>query len=459
MKITLQTYRYSSNSIKTNQQNLSFKELMVEPEYRKKKGFFSGLMDFVSDVVDGVADMFASPKTTQTTSTTTKQPEVTTYTPSVTTTTSTIKTTAKTPTYYSSSYYTPPRETEEERAARLAEKRRRKQERIQKLRSGIDNLVEKYNKIAPEPLSASALIGQCNNITDLKDLTKELEQKIVIVREEKVIEALAVRLKTVTGKTLKKYSTKGMTPEQVTDLRREIEKTVNEEVEHEKLMQKLEKEFRKGKDHYKPSRMRDSFKPQQLQEIQPQEKYKSYKEELKRLCNLYLGNSAIMDFNADCFNELTENYFKTAAISLKEIFNIGSETRLLERIPKLGIIPKVLRVHDQVRLANCVKKDYDDVTNEYVKQGFAPLMNKYNTQYDAISEFVSKNKIQHALHLFFTNNHMKKLKQARSNRVALSTELLKKYSKSGANLCNMSKKIKRNGAVDIVRKAIVTFIV
>ena len=51
--------------------------------------------------------------------------------------------------------------------------------------------------------------------------------------------------------------------------------------------------------------------------------------------------------------------------NIKEIFNLHNQDRYLERIPKLGIIQKTLRVADQHRLLNCVKEDLEEVSLDY----------------------------------------------------------------------------------------------
>lgn len=324
------------------------------------------------------------------------------------------------------------------------------------LREVISDVAEDVKKLFTPQKPSEAKIQEA--IERIKNIQIEKEKPLISI-EEKLIEKLLNDLQKATGQRLQVRTTTGLTYAEVLQLRKEVEATVTVEIEHEELIKSLEKTFRRGKESFLPNRKNKPFESADLKDIVPEENPKSYKEELKRICRIYFDNTRIMDTNARDFFELSNNYFKSAAADLKEIYNIGSETKILEKIPKLGIIPKILRVGDQIRLTRCVKQDYDDITRDYVKSGFVPLVNKYNTQPDIIKEFVEQHNVKAFFNRSFTNKCLEKVEKARKDRAALSAKMLEKYAKSGKNICNVCNKIENTGIKDVVKKAIITLIV
>lgn len=228
-------------------------------------------------------------------------------------------------------------------------------------------------------------------------------------------------------------------------------------VSKEKEIEDLENKFRRGGRSYLPHKPMDPFNPEKLIDIVPREKYPSFKKEFKRLCDLYLKNTVTVDNAALGFNGLSRNLYSTFAQSLKEIFALGSETKALDSIPKLGFVTKTLRFAEQTRLVYCLKQDYQEVTNWYVKDGMVPIINKYNGQLDVIKAFVSANPSKAKLMKQEIDTYMKKLEKARNSRMGLCSKLMASYATAGANFNKVCNTKTAKEAVRWARKAATTF--
>ena len=233
---------------------------------------------------------------------------------------------------------------------------------------------------------------------------------------------------------------------------------VKEEISREKMMQSLEIQFTKGARHYLPKE-----KPFDCSDIQPlniPDKSGNYKKVLKELAITYLKNSARVDKSLLLFNELSHNFFSEAAQSIKDIYAIQSDpvNKWLERIPKLGIIPKALRVKEQVRLTRCILKDYGNVSESYVNIALKPYIKKYDNQLSLIKDYVAQHKVKAMFFKGYTNNIISTLEAVRAKRMNAGKHLLDNYAVNGANLSKMCYKIQKNGGIDLVKKTLFTLL-
>lgn len=226
------------------------------------------------------------------------------------------------------------------------------------------------------------------------------------------------------------------------------------EIENEKLVQKLEKTFTKGASFYLPQNSSIKFKPYQIQEIVPDEN-NGFKEELKRMAIIFLNNSNSLDETLKSFNELSKNYFSETAKSIKEIFDLKSTNKWFERIPKLGIIPKVLRINDQLRLTKCLINDYKGVSESYITNGVVPIVNKYNQQYHSIQDYIKKHPVKAFWYRNYTKKVMQKLEDARKMRLETSAKMTEQFARGGIGINNIYKNIKKEGVISVTRKAII----
>ncbi len=233
---------------------------------------------------------------------------------------------------------------------------------------------------------------------------------------------------------------------------------VKEEILREKMMQGLEIQFTKGARHYLPKR--EPFDCSDIQSLNVPDKSGNYKKELKELAITYLKNSARVDKSLLLFNELSHNFFSEAAQSIKDIYAIQSDpvNKWLERIPKLGIIPKALRVKEQVRLTRCILKDYGNVSESYVNIALKPYIKKYDNQLSLIKDYVAQHKVKAMFFKGYTNSIISTLEKARAKRMNAGKHLLDNYAANGANLSKMCYKIQKNGGIDLVKKTLFTLL-
>lgn len=232
--------------------------------------------------------------------------------------------------------------------------------------------------------------------------------------------------------------------------------TITPIIEREEMMVSLEHEFKKGASAYLPHKFIKPFNIKELKEICLSEGGKPYKKELAGMAQIFIENSCRVDDSMENFNQLSKNYFSEAVKSVKEIYNIKSDgsNKLLERIPKLGIIPKILRVNEQTRLTRCVISDFCDISQQYVEKGLKPYLQKYNNQYEQIQKFVEKHKMSTFLNYRYTNRVMQKVDEIRKHRLETQIKLLNSFAANGANLSKMCKSIERSGEVEIAKKAL-----
>lgn len=278
--------------------------------------------------------------------------------------------------------------------------------------------------------------------------------------------------------------------------------SLNEEIEREQMMRKLENIFTKGAAFYYPKKSNnnenedvDPFSLDNLADIQPRVDV-NIDEECARLIGLFISNSTKIDNALIAFNEISKNFQIEAAKSLKEIFALQTDStnKCLERIPKLGIIPKILRVAEQIRLSKCIIKDYRSVSEEFVDNKLMSLIKKYNSQYKIIQEYIAqynpyydeqieKNKqlIENTHWWQFKDRKKykeqnKRLEQQKEidkkirdlykqkvdvvvqQRQNVTTQGVNIFARCGMNINNICQSIQTRGIIDVVRKAVFTLI-
>ena len=131
---------------------------------------------------------------------------------------------------------------------------------------------------------------------------------------------------------------------------------------------------------------------------------------------------------------------------------------MLERIPKLGLIPKVLRVSDQIILTRFISKDYEEFAEKYIKGGIIPFIEKYNSQYMQIFNYINENKVQPTVqHEKFALEMPKIIDSIKQIRMQTDYKLVNSYASNRMNVENICKRVKTKGIIDVARKTAVTF--
>ena len=298
------------------------------------------------------------------------------------------------------------------------------------------------NKLANNTISADDVISSVADLKKLKEARKEYEglcERYTRLFGMKLFPQVSLPYKSLT----------------ISELQKEIT-TLYSVVEREEMMISLERKFKKGATSYLPDKYAVPFKTKELKEICSNKKIKSYKKELINMAQVFIENSCRVEDSMSTFNKLSKNYFSHAAQSVKEIYDIKSDNvnQWLERIPKLGIIPKALRVKEQTRLTRCVLSDFKDISKKYVAEGMKPYLQKYNNQYAKMQNFIDEHRFKAFFHRKYTNRIMQKVNEVKTHRLKAQAELLNNFATNGANLTMMCHSIEHSGQVEIAKKAL-----
>ena len=234
------------------------------------------------------------------------------------------------------------------------------------------------------------------------------------------------------------------------------EAVVITDFDREKMIRELEKKFRQGGQHYLPHQPLEPFSVEGFNKIVVSEYFFSYKNELDRLSKEFVKNTAIMDDAAIAFNDLSKNFFRNLGMSLKEIYTTDKVIKGLEMIPKLGIIPKALRYSEQTRLVKCVKQDFDEVTNWYVKDGLIPMVRKYKEQYDEIRAFIEKHSNDDDIRKALSEKYLAKITSTMSKRISACNRLLKSYNNAGESFTEFCKVKNSKETLGLAKKTILS---
>ena len=187
---------------------------------------------------------------------------------------------------------------------------------------------------------------------------------------------------------------------------------------------------------------------------------KKYISNLDKLCNTFFLNSKILDDGLNGFNIITKNFYAKSSVKLKEIFDLQNNKKIkwLERIPKLGIIPKGLRVYEQHSLANCIIKDFKNITKTHIDKEIHKTIKEYQEQYKLLTDYIDRHKDKFDKN---TNNYskiiLKKLKNCHEKRIKTYSTIFNNFSTGGCNIKNICNQIKTKGIISLATKAIMTF--
>ena len=239
-------------------------------------------------------------------------------------------------------------------------------------------------------------------------------------------------------------------------------------IQHQAIINSLRPKFCIGADKYSEDNDKQAFRTVNLQEISPKQyilnnkkRSENFKKELVRIYKIYIENSKAVENPISAFNNVTKTFFDKSKKSLKEIYDIKKKWyyRYLEKVPKLGLIPRAVRVAGQINLTRCIMKDYKDVTNNYVKLGLSPVMKKYTGQAALIKDFVNKNKYYLERDDFvFAEQTLQNIENVKTQRLNAYKKLFDLFAKGGCNISNICTNIRLRESIGLLKKAAVTFL-
>jgi len=225
-------------------------------------------------------------------------------------------------------------------------------------------------------------------------------------------------------------------------------------IEHQKNIIDLKARYCRGSRGYSSDDDDDRLKRSELHQIKPDYNINSrnYKKELKRLCMLYLQNAKIIEEPINSFNNVSKNFFQKAKKNLEEIAAAKKHwLHKTEMIPYLGIIPKSIRVADQFNLTRCILSDFEDITENYVKNGIHPIMKKFVKQYDDIVQFTKHRKLTER-DKQYTKKLLNVIENAKTKRVKTYSVLYSNFVKGGLAIQNTCKNIRLKDGISCVLK-------
>ena len=186
----------------------------------------------------------------------------------------------------------------------------------------------------------------------------------------------------------------------------------------------------------------------------------NYRKNLDKMYEKFLNNSKEIETPILDFNQISNNFFTRAKSSIEEIFEMKKKWyfKYLERIPKLGLVPKSIRVTGQINLTRCIMKDYKGVTDRYITNGMNPMIQKYNKQYEKIKKFTEYNQnILSDDDLKYTDTILSKIAQIRAKRLESYKKLFDIYTRGGCNISNICNTVRMKGLISLITKTISTF--
>lgn len=187
---------------------------------------------------------------------------------------------------------------------------------------------------------------------------------------------------------------------------------------------------------------------------------RTYRKHLDEMYQQFLESSKEIETPILDFNQISNNFFDRAKSSIEEIFEMKKKWyfKYLEKIPKLGLVPKSIRVTGQINLTRCIMKDYKAVTEKYITNGMNPMLQKYNNQYDKIKNFIERyHNILDEADLKYSNTILAKLSQVRRKHLESYKKLFDIFTKGGCNISNICNTVRLQGLVSLITKTISTF--
>lgn len=186
----------------------------------------------------------------------------------------------------------------------------------------------------------------------------------------------------------------------------------------------------------------------------------TYKSKLNRMCTAFLNESKSIETPILDFHNVSTKFFDRSKKNIEEIFELKDKWyyKYLEKVPKLGLVPKAMRVTGQLNLTRCIMKDYREVTDKYVKNGINPVISEYNRQFLKIRKFIEKNRdsLEHD-DKKYSKKLLKRITVIRDKHIDTYRKLFDIYAKGGCNISNICKNVRFQGLTSLVTKTIATF--
>ncbi len=360
----------------------------------------------------------------------------------------------------------------------IQRRRSRKKYKIQQAQRSLENTLAQYKQLC----SICAVQAKIPKIKSIEKLSLKSAQKLQKEIEQKVEKQVLVMNKlqetrNLFAKQLREYKKLFSSDEMLPDFShfesyntlsleplQLLLNDLNLDIKRQKNIINIKRKITEGPDGYYSGPAGNGNIECDLQHISlidySNRSSKKYINNLNKLCNAFFTNSKILDTGISGFNIITKNFFAKSSVKLQEIFDLQNDKKIkwLERIPKLGIIPKGLRVYEQHSLANCITKDFKNITKTVIEPKMHQTIKEYQEQYQIISDYIERHKNK------FDNNTnryskimLKKMKTCKEKRIKTYETVFNSFSSGGCNIKNICNRVKAKGIISLVQKAIITF--
>lgn len=234
-------------------------------------------------------------------------------------------------------------------------------------------------------------------------------------------------------------------------------------ISHQEIIISLKKKYLLGIVGYLTPREKQNIKLDNDKSKIQLKRYKQsddYRKELDRLCGLFIKYSQELETPIKDFHHVSTRFFDSAKKKIEEIFELKEKWyfKWLEKIPKLGLVPKSIRVTGQINLTRCIMKDYKEINNKYIQQDINPTITQYNQIYNKIKDFtLAHRKYLSQDDIDYSDKALTRMTKIREKHLLTYKKLFDFYSKGGCNISNICNKVRIQGLISLVTKTITTF--
>ena len=232
-------------------------------------------------------------------------------------------------------------------------------------------------------------------------------------------------------------------------------------IKHQEAINRLKSRYCRGASNFSSGGDDRNLRSCKLQDLPPEliNKPNLTRQDLIILYNIFMKNSKTIEAPIKSFHNISKSFFKRTKSNMEEIFEIKKRWFWAERIPKINIIPKTIRITGQINLTRCIMRDYREIMEKYIKNGINPTVTQYGNQYNIINSYTNifKNNTLNKNEIKFADKLLYKMKNAKEDRVSTYTRLFDTYATAGYNINNFCKNVRLKGGIGLGLKALFTF--
>lgn len=238
---------------------------------------------------------------------------------------------------------------------------------------------------------------------------------------------------------------------------------LNAYIKHQKVINKLKNKYRRGAGSFSSNNDDNNIRTNKLIELPTDIVRKSNisRQDLILLFNIYTKNSKKIELPIKSFNNISKSFFKRTKSNMEEIYEYKKKwwSKLGEKVPKLGIIPKSVRIIGQINLTRQIMKDYREIIQQYVKEGVNPLVKQYAEQYYTIEACTNRYKSKEIgpKNMKFADRLSKVMKNLRKDRISTYSKIYDNFARAGCNISNFCNNVRLKGGVSLGLKTLLIF--